>query len=125
LDHENRERIWVHRHGYAHKKANRHHYLTVNTYFEVDRKNLRVEAIGRQSPHHALFMNKRVNKQRLAMEYNPPATAATALLGSYPGWNRLGSARKMMLCRLTEYLIDSCRLFDTDCAVAIGYCIQI
>jgi hypothetical protein len=45
--------------------------------------DIRVEAIGRQSPHHALFMNKRVNKQRLAMEYNPPATAATALLGSY------------------------------------------
>jgi hypothetical protein len=59
--------------------------LTVNTYFEVDCENLQVEAVGRQSPHHALFINKRTNKQRLAMEYNPPATAAAALLGSYPG----------------------------------------
>jgi hypothetical protein len=56
--------------------------LTVNTCFEVGGENSQVEAIGRQSPHHALFMNKRMNKQMLAMEYNPPATAAAALLGS-------------------------------------------
>lgn len=45
--------------------------------------DIKVEAIGRQSPHHALFINKRTNRQMLAMEYNPPATAAAALLGSY------------------------------------------
>lgn len=45
--------------------------------------DMKVEAIGRQSPHHALFMNKRMNRQMLAMEYNPPATPAATLLGLY------------------------------------------
>lgn len=45
--------------------------------------DIKVEAIGRQSPHHALFMNRRVNKQRLATKYNPPATPAATLLGEY------------------------------------------
>jgi len=30
--------------------------------------DMKVEAMGRQSPHHALFMNKRVKRQRLAMK---------------------------------------------------------
>jgi hypothetical protein len=55
--------------------------LTINTHFEVGGENLQVEATGRQSPHHALFMNKRTNRQRLAMKYDPPATAAIALSG--------------------------------------------
>lgn len=45
--------------------------------------DIKVEAIGRQSPHHALFINKRVNRHRLATEYNTPAAIAAALLGSY------------------------------------------
>jgi len=68
LDHEYWERIGIYRYGYAHKETDGHDCAPVSTLEREKTGGLQVEAIGRQSPHHALFMNKRVKRQRLAMK---------------------------------------------------------